>query len=164
MCSFSSFDLIWFFILQNFMKFMEMQHAIVVSLIGFFGSWAIVLGQSCLTIESFFQFLAIFWNFWNNGIIYSDCKMHLLLWYSFNRFEIIQRAFVGYREYGLCFSWRTKYFWIFWRIFEFWNIGIIYCNCKMYLLLQFSFNRFEIIQGSSIGYKHYGLCFFGRSK
>ena len=26
---------------------MEMQHAIVVSLIGFFGSWAIVLGQSC---------------------------------------------------------------------------------------------------------------------
>ena len=30
----------------------------------------------------------------------------------------------------------------------------------MYLLLQFSFNRFEIIQGSSIGYKHYGLCFF----
>ena len=29
------------------MEFMEMQHAIVVSLIGFFGSWAIVLGQSC---------------------------------------------------------------------------------------------------------------------
>ena len=27
-------------------------------------------------------------------------------------------------------------------------------------LLQFSFNRFEIIQGSSIGYNHYGLCFF----
>ena len=24
-----------------------MQHALVVSLIGFFGSWAIVLGQSC---------------------------------------------------------------------------------------------------------------------
>ena len=48
MCSFSSFDLIWFFILQNFMKFMEMQHAIVVSLNGFFGSWAIALGQSCL--------------------------------------------------------------------------------------------------------------------
>ena len=25
-----------------------MHHALVVSLIGFFGSWAIVLGQSCL--------------------------------------------------------------------------------------------------------------------
>ena len=30
----------------------------------------------------------------------------------------------------------------------------------MYLLLQFSFNRFEIIQDSSIGYGHYGLRFF----
>ena len=48
MCNFSGFDLILFFILQNFMKFMEMQHALVVSLIGFFRSWAIVLGQSCL--------------------------------------------------------------------------------------------------------------------
>ena len=33
------------------MKFMEMQHALVVSLIGFFGSWAIVLGQSSLLID-----------------------------------------------------------------------------------------------------------------
>ena len=30
----------------------------------------------------------------------------------------------------------------------------------MYLLPQFPFNRFEIIQGSSIGYMHYGLCVF----
>ena len=30
------------------MEFMEMQHALVVSLIGFFGSWAIVLVQSCI--------------------------------------------------------------------------------------------------------------------
>ena len=29
--------------------------------------------------------------------------MHLLLWYSFNRHEIIQGSSVGYREYGLCF-------------------------------------------------------------
>ena len=48
MCSFSGFDLIWFFILQNFMEVMEMQYALIVSLIGFFGSWAIVLRQSCL--------------------------------------------------------------------------------------------------------------------
>ena len=108
----------------------------------------------------FFNFWRFFWKFWNNGIIYSDCKMHLLLWYSFNRFEIIQRSFVGYREYGLCFFLTDGIFLNFWRIFEFWNIGIIYCNCKTYLLLQFSFNRFEFIQGSSIGYTHYGLCFF----
>ena len=30
----------------------------------------------------------------------------------------------------------------------------------MYLLLQFSFNRFEIMQDSSMEYEHYGLCFF----
>ena len=30
----------------------------------------------------------------------------------------------------------------------------------MYLLLQFSFNRFEIIQGSSIGYRHSACAFF----
>ena len=29
--------------------------------------------------------------------------MHLRLRYSFNRFEIIQGSFVGYREYSLCF-------------------------------------------------------------
>ena len=33
------------------MEFMEMQLALVVSLIGFFGSWAIVLGQSCFILE-----------------------------------------------------------------------------------------------------------------
>ena len=32
----------------------------------------------------------------------------------------------------------------------------------MYLLLQFSFNRFEVIQGSSIGYEHYGFFFDDR--
>ena len=33
--------------------------------------------------------------------------MHLLLGYSFSRFEIIQGSFVGYREYGLCFFFLT---------------------------------------------------------
>ena len=36
---------------------------------------------------------------------------------------------------------------------------MIYCNCKMHLL-QFSFNRFEIMQDPCIGYKHCGLCSF----
>ena len=30
----------------------------------------------------------------------------------------------------------------------------------MYLFLQFPFNRFEIIQGSSIGCMYCGMCFF----
>ena len=30
----------------------------------------------------------------------------------------------------------------------------------MYLLLQFSFNRFKTLQDSSTGYEHYVLCFF----
>ena len=49
------------------------------------------------------------------------------------------------------------------KIPDFWNFrnsDKIYINCKMYLLLQFSFNRFEILQGYSTGYEHYGLCFF----
>ena len=29
--------------------------------------------------RTIFVFLANFWYFWNNGIIYSNCKMHLLL-------------------------------------------------------------------------------------
>ena len=47
MCSLFGFDLVWFLILQNFMEFMEVQYVLVMSLIRFFGSWAIVLGQSC---------------------------------------------------------------------------------------------------------------------
>ena len=30
----------------------------------------------------------------------------------------------------------------------------------MHHLLQFSFNHFEIMQSSSIGYTHFGLCLF----
>ena len=48
MCSLSGFDLVWFLILQNFMEYMEVQYVLVMSLIRFFWSWAIVLGQSCL--------------------------------------------------------------------------------------------------------------------
>ena len=51
MCSLSGFDLVWFLILQNFMEFMEVQYVLVMSLIRFFGSWAIVLGQSCFYDE-----------------------------------------------------------------------------------------------------------------
>ena len=32
----------------------------------------------------------------------------------------------------------------------------------MYLHLQFLFNRVDIIQGSSVEYKHYGLCFLAK--
>ena len=41
------------------MEFMEMQHAIVVGLIGFFRSWAIVRFDD----RTIFEFLANFWNF-----------------------------------------------------------------------------------------------------
>ena len=33
----------------------------------------------------------------------------------------------------------------------------MYINYKMYLLLQFSFNRFETLQDCSTGYEHYVL-------
>ena len=85
--------------------------------------------------------------------------------YSFGMdcFQILHRCYPQGWLPGLCFFWRSDYFWNFGEFLKFWNIGITYSNCKMYLLLQFSFNRFEIIQGSSIGYRHYGLCFFWRS-
>ena len=38
------------------------------------------------------------------------------------------------------------------------NNDIISNNCKMHLLIQFSFNRFKIIQGFSMGHKHYHMC------
>ena len=38
-----------------------MQHAIVVSLIGFFGSWAIVLGQSCFN-DTFMFYTKVFFS------------------------------------------------------------------------------------------------------
>ena len=61
-----------------------------------------------------FEVWANFGNLGNNGIIYSNCKMHLPLRYSFNHLKIIQGFFVGYRKYGLCFfDDRT----IFWRFF-----------------------------------------------
>ena len=50
MCSLSGFELVWFLILQNIMEFMEVQYVLVMSLIRFFGSWAIVLRQSCFSI------------------------------------------------------------------------------------------------------------------
>ena len=50
MCSLSGFDLVWFLILQNFMEYMEVQYVLVMSLIRFFASWAIVLGQSCFLV------------------------------------------------------------------------------------------------------------------
>ena len=34
--------------------------------------------------------IALFWNFWKNGMIYSNCEMHPLLQFSFNRWKIIQ--------------------------------------------------------------------------
>ena len=87
--------------------------------------------------------------------------MYLLLQFSFNRFEIIQGSSIGYKHYGLCFFLTIKINFEFLANFRnFRNNGIIYINCKMYLLLQFLFNRFEIIQGSSIGYEHDGSCFF----
>ena len=39
------------------------------------------------------------------------------------------------------------------------NNDIIYSNCKMHLVSQFLFSRFEIIQGYFVGYSHCGLCF-----
>ena len=64
MCSFSGFDMIWFFILQNFMEFIEMQYALVVYLIGFFGIWAIVLGHSCLKCCFVLQNSRMMWEIW----------------------------------------------------------------------------------------------------
>ena len=56
MCNLPGFDLIWFLILQKFMEFMEMQHALVVNLIEFLGTWAIVLGQSCYPSAEIFGY------------------------------------------------------------------------------------------------------------
>ena len=64
-------------------------------------------------------FLANFWNFWNNGMIYSNCKMHLLLQLSFDRFEIMQVSSLGYKHYGLCFFWQWNIFSIFGEFLKF---------------------------------------------
>ena len=104
--------------------------------------------------------MANFWNFRNSDKIYINCKIYLLLQFSFNRFETLQDSSTGYEHYVLCFFWRSNYFWIFGEFLNFWNIGIIYSNCEMYLFLQFSFNRYEIMQGFYIGYRRYGLFFF----
>ena len=90
-------------------------------------------------------------------------KTYLLLQFWMDCFQILHRCYPQGWLPGLCFFWRSDHFWNFGEFLKFWNIGITYSNCKVYLLLQFSFNRFEIMQGSSIGYRHYGLCFFWRS-
>ena len=100
--------------------------------------------------HNFWIFGIFFLNFRNNDIICNNCKMHLLLQFSFNRFKIIQGFSMGYQHYHLCLVWRSmsvKIFGIFLKILKFWYY-------KQQLrrrlrLLRFSFNRFEIIQGST---------------
>ena len=88
-----------------------------------------------------FEFLA---NFWNIGIIYSNREMYLFLQFSFNRYEIMQGFSIGCRRYGLFFFDDWSNFGFLANFGNFWNNDIIYSNCKMYILVQFSFNRFEI--------------------
>ena len=61
------------------------------------------LACACFGVWTILVFLANFWNFWNNGIIYSNCKMHLLLRFSSNRFEIMHGSFIAHKHYILCF-------------------------------------------------------------
>ena len=80
--------------------------------------------------------------------------MHVLLQFSFNRFEIIQGSFIGYDLYGLCFFLTIGLFLNFWRIFILNNDVIILtlkCTCV---------SRFEIIQTSFVEYEYYGLSIF----
>ena len=87
-------DLIWFLILQNFMELKEMQHAVVVSLVGFLGSWVIVLRQSCLFIYLYGCFIRK---------LFSKP-------YSSNNYEpifLLLRSFT----FGLCSALRYGEFW-----------------------------------------------------
>ena len=82
-------------------------------------------------------------------------KTYLLLQFWSVSFQIYYRYQVWCHQPDLCF------FWIFVNFWKFWNNGIIYSNYELHLHLRVSFNRFEIIQGSFVGYKHYGLYVFG---
>ena len=71
-----------------------------------------------LLVAQFLNFLGFFLNFRKNDIICNNCKMHLLLQFSFNRFKIIQGFSMGYQHYHLCLVWRSmsvKIFGIFFR-------------------------------------------------
>ena len=72
---------------------------------------------TCFDDRICFEFLAIFLKFLS--IIYSNCKMYLLLQISLDRFEIIRGSSIGYRKYGLCFFLTDGLFMNLWRIFEF---------------------------------------------
>ena len=101
-----------------------------------------------------------FLKFWNNGMIYSNFKMHLLLQFWSDSFEISCRHQVWYHSPGLCFFWASNYFWIFGDFLKFCNNVIIYSNCKMHLLLQFWSDSFEISYRHQVWYHSPTLCFF----
>ena len=110
----------------------------------------------------YFWIFGEFLKFWNNGIIYSNCKMPLLLQFWSDSFAIAYRHQVWFHSPGLCFFWRPDYFWIFGEFLKFWNNGIIYSNCKMPLLLKFWLDSFPIAYRHRVWYHSPGL-FFWRS-
>ena len=87
-----------------------------------------------------FKILANFRNFWNNGIIFINCKIYLLLQFSFNRFEIIQVSSIGYKHYSFCLVWRSSSVTIFGFFWKCWNFGIMHSSLRL-RLLRVSFNR-----------------------
>ena len=77
-----------------------MQHALVVSLIGFFGSWAIVLGQSCYHLKNtcghiYYDYLKIFNFLWNGNM--------------FDITHYICHKCVIFRSVPLCILWVATY-------------------------------------------------------
>ena len=102
-----------------------------------------------------------FWIFWIFEIVIKYIlTVKCISSYNFHSIVLkVYRALLQNMRIMACdFFWRSNHFWIFGEFLIFWNIGIIYSNYEMYLL-QFSLNRYEIMQGFSIGYRRYGLCF-----
>ena len=76
----------------------------------------------------FFEFL----KFWNNCIIYSNCKMHLLLQLWSDSFQISYRHQLWCHRPGYCLFEDRIISLYFWRSFlKFWNSASLLIGCSL---------------------------------
>ena len=86
-------------------------------------------------------------------MIYSDFKVYVLPQFSSNGFKLLHNASKSHVDYGLCSVLRLDHFWNVDEFSIFFLNNCITCYFEMYLLLQFSFSRFEMIQGVPMSHK-----------
>ena len=66
------------------------------------------------------------------AVVNCSNKTYLLLEFSLDRFEILVKCSIWLCHYGVCFFKRFVNFWIFWRIFENFEIGTYICYTLHY--------------------------------